>query len=310
MEDIDGTVTTLEERSTRLEEELEIVKADLIVSHDKNKSLKAESLQLQEKIFQLEEQLKEAEARRLSDVKEEEKRNKECLLKVEKTKNEEIDDLLAVQYDLEEDNSKAKNQVNQLQKAVDAAEAEKLELDERIAIERHKNETLVERQKTERDNWEREKINNSHLLDELGKELEELRAYKFEKEREKNVFRTLSVSDLPLSRYEEMEQEISEMKRENTRLKSAGEELEAQLLNYSLEEGRRLIRGRNGDVDTTSEVSFAAEVETMTKDEMMESLREQREVNGKLREYVDRILLLAIEKNPSILEIEHSNHKP
>ena len=79
--------------------------------------------------------MKEAEARRLSDVKEEEKRNKECLLKVEKTKNEEIDDLLAVQYDLEEDNSKAKNQVNQLQKAVDAAEAEKLELDERIAIE-------------------------------------------------------------------------------------------------------------------------------------------------------------------------------
>jgi len=140
----------------------------------------------------------------------------------------------------------------------------------------------------------------------MSKELEELRAYKFEKEREKTVFRTLSVSDLPLSRYDEMEREISQMKRENAKLKSAGEELEAQLLNYSLEEGRRLLRGRNSENDTTSEVSFAAEVETMTKDEMMESLREQREVNGKLREYVDRILLLAIEKNPSILEIEHS----
>ena len=33
-------------------------------------------------------------------------------------------------------------------------------------------------------------------------------------------------------RYEEMEREISEMKRENARLKSSGEELEAQLLNY------------------------------------------------------------------------------
>ena len=54
----------------------------------------------------------------------------------------------------------------------------------------------------DRENWERERRNNSHLLDELSKELEELRAYKFEKEREKNVFRTLSVSDLPLSRYD------------------------------------------------------------------------------------------------------------
>ena len=97
-------------------------------------------------------------------------------------------------------------------------------------------------------------------------------------------------------RYEEMEREISEMKRENARLKSSGEELEAQLLNYryrcgipltlliidcpisctrvtsffphSLEEGRRLLRGRNGEVDTKSEISFAAEVETMTKDEV------------------------------------------
>ena len=86
-------------------------------------------------MFQLEEQLKEAETRRLSDIKEEEKRNKECLFKVEKTKNEEIDDLLAIQYDLEEDHAKTKNQVNQLQKAVDAAEAEKLKLDERIAHE-------------------------------------------------------------------------------------------------------------------------------------------------------------------------------
>ena len=42
----------------------------------------------------------------------------------------------------------------------------------------------------------------------------------------------------------------------------------------SLEEGRRLIRGQNGDVDTTSEVSFAAEVETMTKDEVSATFRD------------------------------------
>lgn len=306
MDDIDGTMSTLEDRASQLEEQLETVKAELRVSLERNKTLKSDSLQLQEKLYQLEEQLKEAESRRLSDIKDEEKRNKECLFKVEKTKNEEIDELLAAQYDLEDENGKLKTQANQTQKLVDTLNADKSKLEERLAQECLKNESLTERHKVDRENFERERINQSHLLDELGKELEELRAYKFEKEREKTVFRTLSVSDLPLSRYDEMEREISQMKRENAKLKSAGEELEAQLLNYSLEEGRRLLRGRNSENDTTSEVSFAAEVETMTKDEMMESLREQREVNGKLREYVDRILLLAIEKNPSILEIEHS----
>ena len=37
-----------------------------------------------------------------------------------------------------------------------------------------------------------------------------------------------------------MEQEISQMKRENAKLKSAGEELEAQLLNYRFESLRMM----------------------------------------------------------------------
>ena len=79
--------------------------------------------------------MKEAETRRLSDIKDEEKRNKECLFKVEKTKNEEIDELLAAQYDLEDENSKIKTQVNQTQKMVDTLNADKSKLEERLAQE-------------------------------------------------------------------------------------------------------------------------------------------------------------------------------
>ena len=47
MDEIDGTMTTLEDRACKLEKELEIVKADLTVSNERNRNLKAESLQLQ-----------------------------------------------------------------------------------------------------------------------------------------------------------------------------------------------------------------------------------------------------------------------
>ena len=71
----------------------------------------------------------------MSDIKDEEKRNKECLFKVEKTKNEEIDELLAAQYDLEDENGKLKTQANQTQKIVDTLTAEKSKLEERLAQE-------------------------------------------------------------------------------------------------------------------------------------------------------------------------------
>ena len=79
--------------------------------------------------------MKEAETRRLSDIKDEEKRNKECLFKVEKTKNEEIDELLAAQCDLEDENGKLKTQANQTQKLVDTLTADKSKLEERLAQE-------------------------------------------------------------------------------------------------------------------------------------------------------------------------------
>ena len=39
----------------------------------------------------------------------------------------------------------------------------------------------------------------------------------------------------------------------------------------------------------------------------MQALKEQQEANQKLREYIDRIMLQIIEKDPSILEV--NNHK-
>ena len=37
--------------------------------------------------------------------------------------------------------------------------------------------------------------------------------------------------------------------------------------------------------------------------QLMQALKEQQEANTKLREYIDRIMLQIIEKDPSILEV-------
>ena len=47
MDDIDGTMSTLEDRASQLEDQLETVKAELTVSLERNKTLKSDSLQLQ-----------------------------------------------------------------------------------------------------------------------------------------------------------------------------------------------------------------------------------------------------------------------
>ena len=73
--------------------------------------------------------------KRISDLKEEEKRIKECLFKVEKSKNEEIDELLAAQFDLEDENARMKSQVNQSQKIVDTVNAQRAKLEENMARE-------------------------------------------------------------------------------------------------------------------------------------------------------------------------------
>lgn len=40
--------------------------------------------------------------------------------------------------------------------------------------------------------------------------------------------------------------------------------------------------------------------------QLMQALKDQQEANLKLREYIDKIMLQIIEKDPSILEVNHN----
>merc|ERR1719412_1586678 len=89
--------------------------------------------------------------------------------------------------------------------------------------------------------------------------------------------------------------------------KENNEELQAQLVSKSLEEGRTLLNHANNN-------SLAAEFEAMSENEkpealaaelnkMRKALQDQQDVNLHLRKYIDSVLLNIMEKYPELLEV-------
>ncbi|XP_077865771.1 rab11 family-interacting protein 4-like [Saccoglossus kowalevskii] len=95
-----------------------------------------------------------------------------------------------------------------------------------------------------------------------------------------------------------MREDIESNATENIALKETNEELNAQIIHNSLQLGKQLL-----GVSVCKSDSFAAEIETASKDEIMAALKEEEQMNRDLKEYIDRILVRIIENNPSLLEI-------
>lgn len=104
--------------------------------------------------------------------------------------------------------------------------------------------------------------------------------------------------DLP-ARIAEMETEIRVLRDQNKRLHENNEELQAQMLNKGLEEGRTLL------MNQAHNNSLAAEFEAMSENEMRKALQDQQDVNLHLRSYIDSVLLNIMEKYPELLEVRN-----
>jgi len=89
---------------------------------------------------------------------------------------------------------------------------------------------------------------------------------------------------------------VDHLKTENDELKQSNENLRDQLAQH-LSEARLLVcRGE--------ETSLADEMTSATRDEVMDALKKQEQVNEQLRSYLERITLSILERNPEILEIK------
>lgn len=254
--------------------------------------LKDENSVLMERIHMLEEQVKDVEVKSDERVSDEQKKYKEILSRQEREKSEQMEYFTQRLQNLEKENELLKMENPRLRSEVDRLKIEKLELEDKITELQVEYSSVMNENSDLKLKFDRERETTGQLLDELGKELGELRQYKIEAE-----VRPRRDSQIQIQgRYQTLQTEIHRLKEENRGLLELNEDLNAQLLSRCISEGRNLTEG-------SQEQSLASELEHLTKTELMGKVQEQERELLRLKQYIDKILLAILEKNPSILEI-------
>ncbi|XP_040892572.1 rab11 family-interacting protein 4B isoform X1 [Toxotes jaculatrix] len=299
--DINDKVSSLEKKVAELESEI-------LMNGDLKSRLKQENTQLVHRVHELEEQLKDQETRAEQSLQEGLRRHREAYSKMERDKNTQTELLNNRVKQLEDENSemalnlcRLKSQTEKLdeekQRMTDKLEDTSLRLKDEMDLYRK----MMDKLKQNRLQFQKEKEAMQELIEDLRRELEHLQLFKLESERPgRSRTSSSSLSDFnSRTREVELEHEVKRLKQENQKLREQNDELNGQILSLSLYEAKNLFATQ------TKAQSLAAEIDNASRDQLMEALKEQEEINLRLRQYMDKIILSILDHNPSILEIKN-----
>ncbi|KAM9125489.1 rab11 family-interacting protein 3 isoform 2-T2 [Pangshura tecta] len=297
-EDITDKVIFLEKRVTELEK-------DTAANGEQHSRLKQENLQLVHRANALEEQLKEQELKADETLLEEIRRQRELLTRMEREKSIEIENLQARLQQLEDENSELRSCVPCLKASIERLEEEKQKLlDEIEDLTAQLNEEQESKRKMgdkltqERHQFQKEKESTQELIEDLRKQLEHLQLFKLEAEQRRGRSSSVGLQEYnSRTRETELEQEIRRLKQDNRNLKEQNDELNGQIINLSIQGAKNLFSASFSE-------SLAAEISSVSRDELMEAIQKQEEINFRLQDYIDRIIVAIMETNPSILEVK------
>ncbi|KAI1884093.1 hypothetical protein AGOR_G00222840 [Albula goreensis] len=305
------------------------------------KKLKQENTQLVHRVHELEEQIKDQETRAEQVLEEELKRHREAYSKMERDKSTEIELLCNRVQQLEEENGEMKLNVCRLKSQTEKLDQEKQRMTDkledtslRLKDEMDLYRKMMDKLWQNRHEFQKERrpcrsveskgaILSLQLIEDLRRELEHLQLFKLETE---CPGRGRGLSEYNAKTREiELEHEVKRLKQnfisqdvpsdfphlvstgarllpsvmENHKLRDQNDDLNGQILSLSLYEAKNLFATQ------TKAQSLAAEIDNASRDELMDALKEQEEINFRLRQYMDKIILAILDHNPSILEIKH-----
>ncbi|XP_004467684.1 rab11 family-interacting protein 4 isoform X2 [Dasypus novemcinctus] len=299
--DITEKVSFLEKKVTELEN-------DSLTNGDLKSKLKQENTQLVHRVHELEEMVKDQETTAEQALEEEARRHREAYGKLEREKNTEIELLNTRVQQLEEESTELKTTVTRLKAQTERLDEERQRMSDRLEDTslRLKDETdlykrMMDKLRQNRLEFQKEREATQELIEDLRKELEHLQMYKLDCERPgRGRSASSSLGEFNArAREVELEHEIKRLKQENHKLRDQNDDLNGQILSLSLYEAKNLFATQ------TKAQSLAAEIDTASRDELMEALKQQEEINFRLRQYMDKIILAILDHNPSILEIKH-----
>lgn len=296
--DITDKVLLLERRVAELEKESE-------ASGEQHTRLRQENLHLVHRANALEEQLKEQEVYAEEQVQQETRRHKEALIKLERERGVELENLQARLQQLDEENSELRSCVPCLRANIERLEEEKRKLQDesealcdRLQEETESRRKMADKLSHERHQSQKEKENTQELIEDLRKQLEHLQLYKLEAEAKRGRTPGAGLQEYQTrTREAELEQEIKRLKQDNRSLKEQNDELNGQIINLSIQGAKNLMSASFSD-------SLAAEINNVSRVELMEAVHKQEEINYRLQDYIDKIIVAIMECNPSILEVK------
>ncbi|KAK9393255.1 Rab11fip3: Rab11 family-interacting protein 3 [Crotalus adamanteus] len=297
-EDITDKVTFLEKRVSELEK-------DTVVNGEQQSRLKQENLQLVHRANALEEQLKEQEMKSDEILMEEIRKHRDLLSRMEREKSMEIENLQAQLHQLDNENGELRSCVPCLKANIERLEEEKQKLlDEiedltvQLTEEQENKRKLGEKLNHERHQFQKDKESTQELIEDLRKQLEHLQLFKLEAEQRRGRSSSVGLQEYnSRARENELEQEIRRLKQDNRILKEQNDELNGQIINLSIQGAKNLFSASFSE-------SLAAEISSVSRDELMEAIQKQEEINFRLQDYIDRIIVAIMETNPSILEVK------
>ncbi|XP_035380543.1 rab11 family-interacting protein 4A [Electrophorus electricus] len=305
---IDSCDVDITEKVTYLEKKVSELENDSLANGDLKSKLKHENTQLVHRVHELEEQIKDQESRAAQCLEEELKRHKEMYSKMGREKGIEIELLSNRVQQLEEENAEMKVNVCRLKSQTEKLDQEKQRMTDkledtslRLKDEMDLYRKMMDKLWQNRHEFQKEREAMQDLIEDLRRELEHLQHFKLETERPgrgRNSSAGLAEYNAR-AREIELEHEVKRLRQENHKLRDQNDDLNGQILSLSLYEARNLF------ACPTKAQSLATEIDNASRDELVDALKEQEEINLRLRQYMDKIILAILDHNPSILEIKH-----
>ncbi|XP_066498629.1 rab11 family-interacting protein 4A [Hoplias malabaricus] len=301
---IDSCDIDITEKVSYLEKKVSELENDSLANGDVKSKLKQENTQLVHRVHELEEQIKDQETRAEQSLEEELKRHREIYNKMERDKSTEIELLSNRVQQLEEENAEMKVNVCRLKSQTEKLDQEKQRMTDkledtslRLKDEMDLYRKMMDKLWQNRHEFQKEREAMQELIEDLRRELEHLQLFKLETE---HPGRGRNTSEFNAKTREiELEHEVKRLRQENHKLRDQNDDLNGQILSLSLYEAKNLFACH------TKAQSLAAEIDNASRDELVEALKEQEEINYRLRQYMDKIILAILDHNPSILEIKH-----